>query len=1005
MSENGIYEIVRKRRRGMIGFLAVALWFGLRHGVARGAATTQPSDIAIDFSCAGYAEGSPLPEVKTVRTLQPSGGDDSGILQAALAEVGTLPVGSDGFRGALQLSAGHFLVSGHLDMADSGVVLRGATDGKNHTTIFAAGQGRRTLIEVGRCAGSALGDPIQLVDETVPAGSCAFTLTSTDVLTVGDRIIITRPSNAAWIHSLGMDQYQGVFQEKPQNWTAGSRNLLWHRVVTAIDAAKKTIVIDAPITTAIEAGFGGATVRKATDAPLTRIGIEDCILESAVDPANAHDEEHAWIAIALNEVEDSWVRRVQSRHFVSSCVRVGPGARRVTVEDCRCEQPISEAAGYRRQSFLVEGEQVLVRGCRAESGMNDFAVGLCAAGPNVFLNCTAERAIGPSGSFESWASGALYERVNVEGAGIRLTRDDSRALAAGWTAANCVIWNCGGNASTALGPMGAENILVTSADSLYETQRARRRPNSSAPSAPGANVDSPRAQATRKPPPGVSHPIQIINGRFVIDAETLWGGAVNDAWWKGQPNPANSLDSGVSITRFIPGRTGPGLTEDLPALAQKMKADGTPFYQAGPPIWYDRRRDEHSLPQRPDANVWAPFCEMPWARTGTGIAWDGLSRYDLTQYNPWYFDRTREFSGLCDQFGLVLYHNLYNTHNLLEWGAHWADCPWRPANNINDTGLPEPPPLEPFKPGDLMVKVHLANQVYNADDPRLRAIHHAYILHELDQLGSFHNVIFSTAFQFPGPLAFQRFFQDTVAEWEKSTGKTVRLALATSKDIEDAILQDPVRSKQIAVIDLRYWQYRPDGSLWAPPGGKNEAFREAATRDFGKSMDFPTATTPLQVYRQVREYHDRYPDKAIVAWNGGVGPIPTLMAGGAQSLSRNPTGGHGQGGKIDRTTLDGFVQRHLAPVLMNMNPRDGLLADASNNWALADKLNDNLLFYSLSGNAISVTQPLNKAYTGLWFDPRTGATRECDRLVSLVDKATITKPSGEDWLLFLTPMK
>ena len=29
-----------------------------------------------------------------------------------------------------------------------------------------------------------------------------------------------------------------------------------------------------------------------------------------------------------------------------------------------------------------------------------------------------------------------------------------------------------------------------------------------------------------------------------------------------------------------------------------------------------------------------------------------------------------------------------------------------------------------------------------------------------------------------------------------------------------------------------------------------------------------------QVYRLVREYHDRYPDKAIVAWNGGAGFVP-----------------------------------------------------------------------------------------------------------------------------------
>ena len=206
--------------------------------------------------------------------------------------------------------------------------------------------------------------------------------------------------------------------------------------------------------------------------------------------------------------------------------------------------------------------------------------------------------------------------------------------------------------------------------------------------------------------------------------------------------------------------------------------------------------------------------------------------------------------------GLVLYHNIYNTHNVLEIPPHWVDYPWRPANNINDTGLPEPPPIEPGN------HIHVANQVYDITNPVRRALHRALILHELDELGGARNLFFSLGAQFAGPLSFQEFFQDTVAEWETKTGRTVRLQLATSKDITDAILADPARARQVAVIDMRYWQYRPDGSLWAPPGGKNLAFREMIGIDFGRSGDTPPDTTPQQVYRQVREYHDRYPGQS-----------------------------------------------------------------------------------------------------------------------------------------------
>ena len=225
---------------------------------------------------------------------------------------------------------------------------------------------------------------------------------------------------------------------------------------------------------------------------------------------------------------------------------------------------------------------------------------------------------------------------------------------------------------------------------------------------------------------------------------------LNGAWWKGQVSPSVARSSGgVSVTRFVPGRTGPGLTEDLPKLAARMAEEGMPFFNGGPGLWYDRRRDDHTIVARDNPEVWAPFYEMPWARSGQGVAWDGLSKFDLTRFNPWYFARTREFAELCEQRGLVYYHNLYNTHNLLETAAHWVDFPWRPANNVNDTGLPEPPPLEARN------TIHVANQFYDAADPRRRALHRAFILHNLDQLGHTPNVVFVVAFQFAGPLAFQ----------------------------------------------------------------------------------------------------------------------------------------------------------------------------------------------------------------------------------------------------------
>ncbi|HLM55211.1 MAG TPA: DUF6298 domain-containing protein [Pyrinomonadaceae bacterium] len=964
--------------------------------------TTDEAAVPVDFSHAGYGGGgAAVPDVPVASRLRPAGGDDTARIQSALDRASALPL-RDGFRGAVLLGPGRFRVAGRLRVSADGVVLRGS--GAGATTLVAAGRGRRTLIELGGEESPAEGPAVRVADETVRAGASTLTLETVEGLESGDRVVVRRPSTKEWIESLGMNKAEGSFADQRIHWTPGSRDLAWDRTVTAVHADIKRVMLDAPVTTALERRYGGATVAKVVGGrAVRRVGVERLTLLSESDASNPRDEEHSWIAVGLDNAEDAWVRGVEARGFAGSAVRVGRRARRVTVEDCRSLRPVSEVGGYRRQSFLVEGQQVLVRRCHSEAGLNDFAVGLGAAGPNVFLDCTAEGALGPSGSFESWASGVLYERVRIRGAGLRLAYDMGRAQGGGWTAANSVAWNCEADPVEARGPEAAPNVVRSSPEPLYERQLASRLERAKKISDFILEYDAERrAKAAVRKDKGPrssirAQPLEIVNGRFVVGGRVVWGGMLNGAWWKGQVSPEVAAASGgVSITRFVPGRTGPGLTEDLPRLAQRMIDGGMPFFNGGPGLWYDRRRDDHTIVAREDGNVWAPFYEMPWARSGRGKAWDGLSLYDLTRFNPWYFARTREFAKLCDRHGLVYYHNLYNTHNLLETAAHWVDFPWRPSNNVNDTGLPEPPPLEARN------TIHVANQFYDATDPRRRALHRAFILHNLDQLGDTSNVVFTLAFQFAGPLAFQQFFLDTVAEWEKRTGRRARVALITSKDITDAVLADPARARLVSVIDTRYWQYMPDGKLWAPPGGQNLAFREMITKEFRRSGDAPPPTTPQQIYRQVREYADRFPDKAVVAWNGGAGAIPILMAGGAQALMRNPAAGQSQGTQSDSTPLDKLVREHLAGDLMRMRPRDDLFAEAARTWCLSDERGDTLLVYSPKDGPIKLAAALpRKAYDGLWFDPRTGRTSPLAVPSAWGAGATLQKPSGEDWLLLL----
>ena len=56
-------------------------------------------------------------------------------------------------------------------------------------------------------------------------------------------------------------------------------------------------------------------------------------------------------------------------------------------------------------------------------------------------------------------------------------------------------------------------------------------------------------------------------------------------------------------------------------------------------------------------------------------------------------------------------------------------------------------------------------------------------------------MIFQTGEEFTGPLAFVQFWLDTIAEWQKETGQRVLVGLSCTKDVQDAILADPVAGR------------------------------------------------------------------------------------------------------------------------------------------------------------------------------------------------------------------
>ncbi|MFO7655462.1 MAG: DUF6298 domain-containing protein [Bacteroidales bacterium] len=888
-----------------------------------------------DFSYCGYLNGAqPIPDVPVRAVVSPVKGDATFTIQAAIDYVANLPPDEDGIRGAVLLEPGVYDIYGQIILKKSGIVLRGSGTGKEGTILFGKGKTRNTLVVVGGVNDKTLSVAANISNGYVPVNAITLSVNSTYFFKPGDKVMVRRPSTQKWIDLLHMNEFGG--ESSWLGWKPGTRDLFWDRGIISVQEDK--ITLDAPLTTALDTGMGGGFVVKYKwPGRISQIGIENMQLVSEFDTSNPKDEDHRWMGITIENAENCWVRQVTFLHFAGSAVSAYETASKITVEDCKSLAPVSEIGGFRRITFFTSGQQVLFQRCYSEYGYHDFAVGFCAPGPNAFVQCESYRPYNYSGPIDSWSSGVLYDIVNIDGQKLCFNNLFYEKQGAGWNAANSVFWQCSASKIECFSPTGAVNYAIgcwaqfagngywyepdnhVKPRSLYYAQLADRIGNTALnrayllPVSTGASTSPTIDQAyeftvsSARPPLLLSEWIDLANernpvtvnaknapvfnksyrpedktdeknrkvvvsnGLLLCDSVMLAGWRHNVSWWRGNIRPFEAQKAAPHITRYVPGRTGTGHTDNLDSVVSWMCHNNIVAIEHNYGLWYDRRRDDHERVRRMDGDVWAPFYELPFARSGKETAWDGLSKYDLTKYNYWYWSRLKQFSDLADKNGVLLIHQHYFQHNILEAGAHWADFPWRDANNINNTGFPEPPPYAGDK------RIFMAEQFYDISNPARREIHRLYIRKCLDNFSDNANVVHSLSAEYTGPLHFVQFWIDAVAEWEKETGKDANVMLGVTKDVQDSILKDSIRSAAIDIIDIRFWHYRKDGSLYAPEGGKNLAPRQHARLVKQGESSFE------QVYRAVYEYRQKYQAKAVIYSASGFDKYPwaVLLAGGS----------------------------------------------------------------------------------------------------------------------------
>ncbi len=438
---------------------------------------TDEGDRLPDFSYAGYGGGGvAIPDAPVRVTLDPEPrGDDGARIQAAIDEVAALPLDADGLRGAVLLRRGTYRIAGQLRIRSSGVVLRGEGRGADGSVLHATGREERTLVQVGGDGRprEVRGTRQRIIDDYVPVGARRFRVDEADAFAPGDRVIVHRPSTQEWIDFVGMDACDrrgGTrFDESDESgstclggagvdpWEPGTKDQNFDRVVVAVDG--REVEVDAPLTTAIDARFGGGAIYRAEfPGRVTQVGVEDIRGDSDFDGPT--DEDHAWTFVEVRWAEDAWVRRVKAVHYAWAAVSVVGNARRVTVEDSRSANPVSEITGGRRYAFNIDDAQ-LVLFARNESrdGRHDYVLGSTTPGPNVFLDGLAERANAEIGPHHRWSSGVLFDNITSDDA-IAVRNRGNSGSGHGWAGANCVVWNSTAPEINVGNPPGAHNWAI-----------------------------------------------------------------------------------------------------------------------------------------------------------------------------------------------------------------------------------------------------------------------------------------------------------------------------------------------------------------------------------------------------------------------------------------------------------------------------------------------------------------------------------------------------------------
>ncbi len=353
---------------------------------------------------------------------------------------------------------------------------------------------------------------------------------------------------------------------------------------------------------------------------------------------------------------------------------------------------------------------------------------------------------------------------------------------------------------------------------------------------------------------------------------------------------------------------------------------------------------------------------LPWARTGPGDALDGKPKFDLTKFNPQYFERLRMRVRAAGERGIYVSVMLFEGWGLRHGNRRpptpdgWAyrGHPFHPDNNVNRIT------------GDLNGDSNVL-EIHSLTSPAITALQAAYIRKVVDTVNDLDNVLFEVINE-GGEKEWNWWVVKTIQDYERTKPKRHPVGLTGhGGERTDSMLASPAD--------------------WISPGGQ-DGYRDPAPAWDGTKVSLLDTDH-------------------IWGVGGNHGWVWRSFLRGHNPIFMDPYDGSVLGNRFDpkfellRRNL-GYTLRYARRVnLAAMTPRSEL---ASTGFCLADPGKEYLVYLPDGGGATVDLGSASGPIAVEWFNPRSGDT-VADERTGGGEKRTFKTPFDGDAVLYLRSAK